>query len=229
MCYCAGCAGNGGWSTWGSYSTCMSVTGGDTSSMTSSGSEKCVGEQLRYRRCTDPSPSNGGAPCEGDSVQRVACRNKCPSQQAPGEKLVQARRPKLSTVNIATIHSRLDRLIPAKIHTWRAAELVPDRKTGLFKPSTRSCLPISCLSDDCERRRSKEVILKSALSVENGSGNRWLCTSDHHACLPACLTLRPITGSDGNPQPNPIHRAPIFDAAAAIDGGIFRRIGSFCA
>ncbi|XP_045446045.1 netrin receptor UNC5C-like [Melitaea cinxia] len=49
---------NGGWSSWGSWSQC-----------------RCNGRvagQRRTRTCNDPHPINGGAPCQGQSVQKTS-------------------------------------------------------------------------------------------------------------------------------------------------------------
>lgn len=55
---------NGAWSTWGTWSECHNRCG--------------KWYQRRARTCTNPSPLNGGAPCQGDALQRLTCPNTCP-------------------------------------------------------------------------------------------------------------------------------------------------------
>uniref|UniRef100_K1PWN7 A disintegrin and metalloproteinase with thrombospondin motifs 13 n=1 Tax=Magallana gigas TaxID=29159 RepID=K1PWN7_MAGGI len=56
---------NGGWSAWGQFTPCGKSCGG--------------GIQVRFRSCDHPSPSNGGLPCYGNSLQTASCNNKiCP-------------------------------------------------------------------------------------------------------------------------------------------------------
>ena len=56
---------NGGWNSWGSWTSCTATCGGGTKS--------------RSRSCTNPSPAYGGKPCPGSSRDRPACNTKgCP-------------------------------------------------------------------------------------------------------------------------------------------------------
>lgn len=56
---------DGGWSEWEAFSECSVSCGG--------------GEKTRSRTCTNPEPANGGADCEGDYSETMACNEQgCP-------------------------------------------------------------------------------------------------------------------------------------------------------
>ncbi|XP_064611242.1 uncharacterized protein LOC135475322 isoform X2 [Liolophura sinensis] len=57
---------NGGWGFWASWTPCSATCGG--------------GQRSRSRDCDRPSPSNGGAACQGSSVETETCMpEECPS------------------------------------------------------------------------------------------------------------------------------------------------------
>lgn len=52
---------NGLWGAWGDFFPCGKTCGG--------------GIQLRFRKCDNPSPSNDGLQCIGDSLQSATCND----------------------------------------------------------------------------------------------------------------------------------------------------------
>ncbi|XP_019631203.1 PREDICTED: coadhesin-like, partial [Branchiostoma belcheri] len=65
QCNAGFCPVNGGWSSWGGWSSC-SVTCGS-------------GSQYRSKTCTNPAPANGGANCAGQSGETRQCNaGSCP-------------------------------------------------------------------------------------------------------------------------------------------------------
>ncbi|VDL94587.1 unnamed protein product [Schistocephalus solidus] len=67
------CPVNGGWSSWGPWSTCTKACGPG-------------GTQRRERKCDMPPASNGGRPCIGpESMVRACKRKNCPVDGAWGE------------------------------------------------------------------------------------------------------------------------------------------------
>ena len=58
---------NGGWSGFGSYSSCSSTCGDGT--------------KTRTRSCTNPTPFGGGSTCLGSNTQTIACNLvDCPGE-----------------------------------------------------------------------------------------------------------------------------------------------------
>ena len=58
---------NGGWSGFGSYTTCSSTCG--------------MGTKTRTRSCTNPKPFGEGSPCSGSNSQSIACNlGECPGE-----------------------------------------------------------------------------------------------------------------------------------------------------
>lgn len=68
------CPVNGGWSSWGNWTSCSKSCGS--------------GSQQRSRSCTNPTPSFGGKSCQGESEERYICNTqpcpaRCSSLKAP--------------------------------------------------------------------------------------------------------------------------------------------------
>jgi hypothetical protein len=61
---------NGGWSAYGSWSTCSATCGGGT--------------QTHTRTCTNPAPANGGADCVGSNTESQACNTQACSVPVNG-------------------------------------------------------------------------------------------------------------------------------------------------
>ena len=58
---------NGGWSDWGAPTSCSRTCGG--------------GMRYRRRTCTNPSPANGGRPCDGGATIAISCNEHgCPGK-----------------------------------------------------------------------------------------------------------------------------------------------------
>ena len=58
---------NGAWSSWGEYSFCSATCE--------------AGTMHRRRTCTNPSPSNGGTTCAGNSMKSTRCNlGACPGE-----------------------------------------------------------------------------------------------------------------------------------------------------
>ena len=61
------CIVDGGWCKWSSWGSCSKSCGG--------------GDQLRKRSCTNPKPSYGGRPCQGEKQEKRNCNTQgCPGQ-----------------------------------------------------------------------------------------------------------------------------------------------------
>lgn len=59
---------DGGWAYWGEFGECSEECGG--------------GEKVRERTCTHPAPRYGGADCEGDAMESMACNeDPCPGTE----------------------------------------------------------------------------------------------------------------------------------------------------
>lgn len=56
---------DGGWTDYGDWSSCTKSCG--------------IGEKVRTRTCTKPTPANGGKNCEGKSQEKTTCNTApCP-------------------------------------------------------------------------------------------------------------------------------------------------------